>query len=242
MLLPSLVVLEPATMSVMAAGWASIDFDADGKVTLSDLSSGAANPMAVDPMAVDSNAAAYFKKLCKVLDLNNDGKIDKSEFVRGITMKAIEQLEPSQFQSAAFRHVTVPGAKLPVGGLFQTAVNSKVRRMCYELLQTLIFQDAVTKTSMEAAWRVMDHNGDGSVTLSDFASSGHVSLAAASYFESLRLHLDLNGDGAIEKAEFIKGLILKVIEVLDATQPLYMGRMRSEIKGMADHITTMCKR
>jgi Ca2+-binding EF-hand superfamily protein len=228
--LASLVILDPPTMAVMAAAWASIDFDADGEVTLSDFVGGPGRP-------ISPSAAEYFDKLRKVLDLNQDGKITKDEFIRGMTMKAIEMLEPSRFKSAAFHREVVPGS-LPPASFFQTAVNTSVQSVCRELLTTLVLADGPTKASMETAWKLVDFNGDGKVTLADFARGGRVPLAAASYFETLRQHLDLNGDGTIEKHEFVRGLILKSVEVLDATKPMYTGSMCTQIQAMAYEIAT----
>ena len=80
------------------------------------------------------------------------------------------------------------------------SLNSAVERICFTLLDTMITLDEPTLGSMREAWRLLDVDGDGTITSNDFVLSHGFTQQAEQKWEMLRSKLDRNNDGTITQA------------------------------------------
>jgi hypothetical protein len=69
----------------------TIDSDANGYLQVSDFEKTAATEGRMVPMVAKARALMYFTKLQQELDADNDGRISKEEFTRGIIKLALQK-------------------------------------------------------------------------------------------------------------------------------------------------------
>jgi hypothetical protein len=140
--------------------------------------------------------------LKKHFDLTGSNVVAPPEFVERLKSLAMEKpLDPECFAKIPSDHHEC------VEWLTQSA-NNKIQDLCKELFDEMSNKDSEiwlfpeTTKQIDQLWKILDVNGDGSLTAEDWQHSP----GGASKWDLLRSKFDLDGSGGVEPQEFMTGL------------------------------------
>uniref|UniRef100_A0A7S3AWS9 EF-hand domain-containing protein n=1 Tax=Haptolina ericina TaxID=156174 RepID=A0A7S3AWS9_9EUKA len=157
----------------------------------------------------DKSLLVKWESLKHEFDQDGSQTIGPHEFVEG--MKKLALKEPVTEELTA----GLPHFAMIVN--IEHSLNSAVERICFTLLDTMITLDEPTLGSMREAWRLLDVDGDGTITSNDFVLSHGFTQQAEQKWEMLRSKLDRNNDGTITQDEFLVQLKHLVLSELSRT-------------------------
>jgi len=169
--------------------WKMLDVNGDGTLSAEDWE---ATP----------GGGGKWDLLKKHFDLTGSNVVAPPEFVERLKSLAMEKpLDPECFAKIPSDHHEC------VEWLTQSA-NNKIQDLCKELFDEMSNKDSEiwlfpeTTKQIDQLWKILDVNGDGSLTAEDWQHSP----GGASKWDLLRSKFDLDGSGGVEPQEFMTGL------------------------------------
>ena len=169
--------------------WKMLDVNGDGTLSAEDWE---ATP----------GGGGKWDLLKKHFDLTGSNVVAPPEFVERLKSLAMEKpLDPECFSKIPSDHHEC------VEWLTQSA-NNKIQDLCKELFDEMSNKDSEiwlfpeTTKQIDQLWKILDVNGDGTLTAEDWQHSP----GGASKWDLLRSKFDLDGSGGVEPQEFMTGL------------------------------------